>query len=166
MTTTDKISYAATATIACSLASLASSTTTAARGGAVVDNTANLYDDAALTIAVKTSASALGANPVCYVYIYGATGDLSTYGASSAEAVGTDIAVTLDSPTNLKGPFVLACAASSVTYRLTVGSIASLFGGVMPQKWGFVFQNSTGQALDATEGNHLKTYSGISYTNG
>jgi hypothetical protein len=47
---------------------------------------------------------------------------------------------------------------------LVIGSIASAFGGIMPRKWGFVIQNFTGQVLDATEGNHQKTYSGVSYT--
>jgi hypothetical protein len=163
MTTTDKIQYSSNTTITCTLASLASSST-AGRGSAFVDNSSNLYVDAQLTIAVKTSASALANDKACYVYLYGCGAD-SIYNGSSAEAEGTDAAVTLDSPTNLKGPFVIACPASSVTYRLVIGSVASVFGGVLPYKWGFVLQNFTGQALDASEGNHLKEYTGIYYTN-
>lgn len=118
-----------------------------------------------LTIAVKTSASALANDKACYVYIYGSE-DGTVYNGSSAEAEGTDAAVTLDSPSNLKGPFVINCPASSTTYRLVIGSVAAVFGGVLPRKWGFVLQNFTGQALDSTEGNHQKTYTGITYTNG
>lgn len=163
MATTDKISYATSAAITCTLASLASSST-AGRSCASVDNSANLYDDAILTIAVKTSASALANDKACYVYIYG-SGQDGIFNGSSAEAEGTDVGVTLDSPTNLKGPFILACAASAVTYRLVIGSVAACFGGVMPYKWGFVIQNFTGQALDSSEGNHTKDFTGISYTN-
>ena len=163
MATTDKIAYATSTAITCTLASLASSAT-AGRGSAVVDNTTNLYDDAMLTIAVKTSASALANDKACYVYLYGSE-DGTVYTGSSAEAEGTDAAVTLDAPTNLRGPYVLVCPASSVTYRLVIGSVAGAFGGVLPRKWGFVLQNYTGQALDSTEGNHQKTYSGVTYTN-
>lgn len=164
MATVDKVAYATTATITSTFASLASSAT-AGRGSATVDNTTNLYIDASLTIGVKTSSSTLANDKACYVYLWGMTGDASTPSGSSAEAVGTDIAVTIDSPTNLKLAGVINCPASSQTYRLTIGSVAAYFGGIMPQKWGFVLRNYTGQALDSTEGNHLKTYSGITFTN-
>jgi hypothetical protein len=160
--TTQKIAYPASTPITCTLASLASSSG-AGRSCVAVDNTSNLYVDAMLTLAVKTSASALANDLSCYVYLFGSE-DGTVYNGSSAEAPGTDVAVTFDSPTNLKGPFALACPASSVTYRLVIGSIAQVFGNVMPRKWGFVLQNFTGQALDSTEGNHQKTYTGITYT--
>lgn len=164
MSTTDNIKYATSTAITCTLASLASSST-AGRGCAAVDNTSNLYDDAMLFIAVKSSASALANDKACYVYLFGSE-DGTNYNGSSAEAEGTNAAVTLDSPTNLKGPYVIACPASSVTYKLLIGSVAAAFGGVMPRLWGFVLQNFTGQALDSTEANHQKTYTGITYTNG
>lgn len=163
MATTDNIKYSTNTSITCTLASLASSST-AGRSCLAVDNSTNLYVDAILTIAVKTSASALANDKACYVYIYGSGAD-GVFNGSSAEAEGTDVAVTFDSPTNLKGPFPIYCPASSTTYRLVVGSIASLFGGVMPYKWGFVLQNYTGQALDSTAGNHLTEYTGVTYTN-
>lgn len=155
------ITYGTSTAIACTLLSLGSSAS-AGRGSANVNNAVDLFDDAMLTIAVKTAAGVLANDKACYVYIYGSE-DGTIYNGSSAEAEGTDIAVTLDSPSNLKGPFVIACPASSVTYRLLVGSIAALFGGVMPRRWGFVVRNFTGQALDATETNHTKTYTGIRY---
>ena len=113
-----------------------------------------------LTISTVTSASALANDKACYVYIYGSE-DATNYNASSAEAVGTDVAVTIGAPTNMKGPYVLFCPAVSVTYRLVIGSIASLFGGVMPRKWGYVLRNYTGQNL----GTSSSTYTGITYTN-
>jgi len=160
-TTTDKVLYATSATITNTLASLASSAT-AGRSCLAVDNSTNLYDDAELTISVKTSASALANDKACYLYFFGSE-DGTVMGSSSAEAAGTDVAVTLDSPTNLRGPYPIACPASSVTYRLVIPSVAAIFGGVLPRKWGYVLRNYTGQALDATEGNHQKTYTGINY---
>lgn len=158
---TQNIQYGTSTAITCTLASLASSST-AGRGGVVVDNSSNEFVDALLTIAVKTSASALANDKACYIYIYGSE-DGTVYSASSAEAVGTDAAVTFGVPSNMRGPVVLSCPASSVTYR-TVIPIASFFGGILPRKWGFVLQNYTGQALDSTENTHQKTYTGITYT--
>lgn len=160
--TTDKLAYGSSTAITCTLASLASSSS-AGRGSAAVDNSSNLFDDALVTVSIKTSASALANDKACYIYVYGSE-DGTLYSGSSAEAEGSDAAVTLDSPTNLKGPIVLACPASATTYR-QVFSVAQFFGGVLPKKWGLVVQNYTGQALDATEGNHQKTYTGITWTN-
>ena len=156
-----KVAYGTSTAITCTLASLASSSS-AGRGCAAVDNTSNLFDDALVTVAVKTSSSALANDKACYIYVYGSE-DATNYNGSSAEAEGTDAAVTLDSPTNLLGPVVLACPATSTTYK-TVFAIAQFFGGNMPRKWGVVVQNYTGQALDSTEGNHQKTYTGVTYT--
>lgn len=156
-----KITYGTSTAITCTLASLASSAT-AGRGSAVVDNTSNLYDDVLLYIAVKTSSSALANDKACYIYLYGSE-DGTNYSGSSAEAEGTDAAVTVDSPSNLILAGVIACPAISVTYRKVI-SVAPAFGGVMPRKWGFVLRNYTGQALDSTEGNHTKSYTGITYT--
>jgi len=155
------IQYGTSTAITCTLASLASSST-AGRSCVAVDNGSNEFDDALLTIAVKTSASALANDKACYIYIYGSE-DGTVYGASSAEAVSTDVAVTLGVPSNMRGPFVLSCPAVSVTYRAVI-PIASFFGGVLPRKWGFVLQNYTGQNLDASEGSHQKTYTGVTYT--
>lgn len=162
MATTDKIAYGSSTAITCTFASLASSSS-AGRGSAAVDNSSNLFDDALVTVAVKTSASALANDKAVYVYVYGSE-DGSVYNGSSAEAEGTDAAVTLDSPTNLRGPIVIACPASSTTYRV-VFSVAQFFGGILPKKWGLVVQNNTGQALDGTEANHQKTYTGINWMN-
>lgn len=163
MSTTDNIKYSANTTITCTIASLASSAS-AGRSCLAVDNSTDLYDDAILTVAVKTSASALANDKACYLYFYGCGAD-GVFDGSSAEAEGTDIAVTLDSPTNLIGPVAIYCPASSTTYRKKIGSVAAIFGGVLPVQWGFVFQNYTGQALDSTAGNHKAEYTGVTYTN-
>jgi hypothetical protein len=159
-TTTDNIAYAGSSGITCTIASLASSAT-AGRSCVAIDNTTTKFDDILLSITVKTSPSALANDKACYVYVYGSE-DGTNFNASSAENVGTDIAVTLDTPTNMKGPLVISCPAVSTTYR-GVWSLASLFGGVLPRKVGFVLQNYTGQALDASSGS--ASFTGITYTN-
>lgn len=150
--------YRASTAITCTLASLASSATVG-QGCLAIDNSSNLYDDVMLTLAVKTSASALANDKACYLYLFGSE-DGTVYNASSAEAVGTNAGVTVASPTNMK-QFIIYCPAVSTTYRAVVSVSQAL--GFMPRKWGFVLVNFTGQALDSSEGNHQKTYSGINF---
>src|SRR5258708_68142 len=103
---TVKTAYGTSTAITCTLASLASSSG-AGRGSTAIDNSVNLYDDALVTVSVKTSSSVLANDKAVYIYVYGSE-DGIVYSGSSAEAEGTNIAVTLDSPTNLRGPAVLS----------------------------------------------------------
>lgn len=160
--TTFSASYPASAqALTCTVASLASSTT-AGRSSTPLDNTSNLYEDAALEVKLKTNDSAPTGEKSCHIYVY-ASMDGTNYSGSSAEAVGTDVAVTFDSPTNLWGPFVLSMPAASTTYRLQIPSLAEICG-FMPQKAGVVVQNQTGNNLDSTAGNHAITWSGFQRT--
>lgn len=165
---TIKIVYAASASITCSLASLANGSS---QSSASVDNSSNLYDDALLQIAVKTSSSALGNRKQCWVYLYSSE-DGTNFNVTSgsgggnemaAGAVGTDANVTLSPYNRLKGPYVIHCPASSTTYRIVI-PIAQSFNRRMPRKWGFILSNFTNQALDSTGGNHIKSYTGIYYS--
>jgi hypothetical protein len=40
-------------------------------------------------------------------------------------------------------------------------SVASVFGGVLPERWGIVVVNQSGGAFDTTVANHLKFFQGI-----
>lgn len=162
-TTTDKIAYATSATITCTFASLASSATVG-RECTAVDNGTNLYDDAIVTIGVKTSASALANDKAVYIYLAGSEDATPHYDGDDTALALDDTGYTINTNTNLKGPVVINCPTTSTTYYKTF-SVAQYFGGVMPRKWGFVVINYTGQALDSTEGNHTKSYTGITYTN-
>ena len=163
-TTTDKISYATTNAIAITLNSLAASTT-AGRSSAAVDNTTNLYQDALVSVIVKTTSGVTpGSDRAGYTYLYGSE-DGTNYNTSTVEAVdGTDKAITFDSPTNLKGPVVMSIINSASTWKQTF-SFAAAWGGILPRKWGIVFQNSSNMALTGTPSDHVVSYTGINYTN-
>lgn len=133
--------------ITCTITSLASA---AARSSAAIDNTSNLFLDALVAVKVKTSASALVAPSVVNVYVYGTADGGTTYGGGEAN-MGTDAAVTLTSPANIALAAVINCPAVSTTY-VRQFSVAQAFGGVMPDHWGLVISNSTGQSLDASVG--------------
>lgn len=158
---TVKISYAASQTLNCTIAALSSSST-AARGSAVIDNTTNLYDDAILYVAVKTSGTAIGQDKSVYVYLYGSENG-TNYEGSGSENVGSDAAVFVENPTDLRGPIVIACPGTTRQYGVA-SSVAQFWGGRMPRKWGFVVRNSTNNPLDPTESNHIKSFTGITYT--
>jgi hypothetical protein len=157
---TVNIAYATSTGITITLASLASGSTTA-RESTAIDNTTNKYVDAMVYLAIKLATGTPANDKAIYVYFYG-----SEDGTNFTDnATGTDAALTLRSPTNLRGPFVISTPdAGALTYKAVIGSVASFFGGIMPRKWGIVVNNFTGLSFDATEANHTKTYTGLHYT--
>lgn len=151
-----KIKYATSTGITCTLASLANSS---ARESTVVDNGTNLYLDALVTVAVTLGATAPSGDKQVVVYLY-ASEDGTNY---TDNATGSDAAITLRSPTNLVKAMVLHTPTASLAYK-GVFSVAQFFGGVLPRKWGIVVRNNSGSAFSATEGDHVKSYSGVTET--
>jgi hypothetical protein len=150
-----KEAFGTSTAITCTLASLAAA---AAREGTAVDNTSNLYLDAMLYLALKLQAGTPASDKAIYIWFYGSE-DGTNY---TDNATGSDAALTMRSPSNLRGPFVISTPdAGGLTYKGVIGSVAAFFGGTLPRKWGFVVQNQTNIAFDATEGNHTKTYTGV-----
>lgn len=152
------IAYASSASLTHTLASLANA---AARESTAIDNTSNLYDDVMLYYAIKLATGTPASNLCINLYLY-ASVDGTNY---TDNATGTDAALTMRSPTNLKLAAVINTPTSgALTYKATIPSVATVFGGVIPPKWGVVVENTTNLALDSTEGNHTKTYRGITWT--
>lgn len=139
--------------ITCTLASLV---TTAARSCLAVDNTANLYLDALVQVQIKSGAAATSTTGYVNVYAYGTVDGGTTY----AEGAGTDAAITLTAPPNVKLVGRLNVVANATTYKGEPWSVAAAFGGVLPDKWGIIVENQSGGTLDGTEGSHLKLYQG------
>lgn len=151
---TTKLSFASSSSITCTLASLASAS---ARESTVIDNGTNLYVDALVYLAVKLQTGTPSADKAVYVYAYGSE-DGTNY---TDNATGSDAAVTMRSPTNLRLLGVINTPDSGALTYKGVFPVAVAFGGILPRKWGIVVQNVTGIALDATEGNHTKSYTGL-----
>ena len=137
---------------------LASLAQAAAREGTSVDNATNLFLDVFDYHACALQTGTPASDKAIYIYVYGSE-DGTNY---TDNATGTDAAVTLRSPTNLKLINVIATPdAGALTYKSHPASVAAAFGGVMPRKWGSVVENKTNLTLSATEGSHTKTYSGV-----
>ena len=158
--TTDNIKYANSAAITITLNSLASSSTVG-RSSTAIDNSANLYIDAYVTVISSTSNSSLGNDKAVYIYVYGSE-DGTNFEQEESSSPFTDGSYTINNPTIFRGPVVIPVATSGKQYIKTF-SVNSFFGGILPRKWGIIVINFTGQAL-ASAGNSV-TYSGVTYTN-
>lgn len=157
--TTDNVKYATTASLTC--AGLNSLANQSAVSCTAVDNGTNLYVDALVTVTVKTSASALVSTATVTVYVYGSE-DGTNYEEenSSSPALGGNY--TLNATTNYRVAAIISPASSSETLT-KVFSLAQLYGGIAPRKWGILISNSTGQALNSS--GNSSSYSGITFTN-
>lgn len=147
-------------TITCTLASLASSAT-GGRESTVIDNTTNKFLDALVFLQVKLQAGTPVNDKAIYCWAYGTVDDGTTY----PDAVtGADAAITLNDPTQLSPTLIgtiYAPTLGGLTWKGGPWSVARVFGGVLPAKWGIVVRNYTGFALSATEADHKKLYQGV-----
>lgn len=140
------------------LASLADSAT-AGRESTVIDNSANLYLDALVAGKIKTQNAGTISDPkVVYVWVYATADGGTTYPDT---VTGADAAITMNSPNQLRLLGVINVAAINTTYKGGPWSVASCFGGRLPEKWGIVVQNDCGTAFSATESDHDFWYQGV-----
>lgn len=157
-----KKTYVASSAVSITLASLAtSSTLVAGRSSATIDNSSTKYLDYLLAGKIKAGSSAPTAGTSIEVWVWAPLDDTPTYPDT---ITGSDANITVTS-VDIKASSMRLAASMTVdattgrTYVFAPVSIASLFGGEMPRKFGvFVVQN-TGQILDATGGSHVLSIS-------
>lgn len=142
-------------TLACtSFNSLASSTTTGfAESAARTTPTGVNIIDTQVRVTVTVGAITPSVSTVINVYAYGSI-DGTTWpgGSATAEVIdGTDKALTTSSLGNgLRFLGQILAHTASIAHTSEPFSIASVFGGVVPAKWGIVIQNQTAVALAAS----------------
>ena len=162
-------SVSTTNDITITLASLANSSSfLAGRESTIVDNTSNKYMQVRVRGQITTGTTPT-ANTGIQVWVYGeldanaGTFVLPVAGASAL--TGADAAATFDAEqrNQLKlASFAIVNGTSNRAYAFDF-EVSSLFGGVMPLKWGLWVSNGSGSALNATSGNHWFTYTGVTY---
>lgn len=151
-----KIKYGTEAALTCSVASLGSSSTKVdGRESTAVDNTSTLALDYLLAGKVTTGTSPT-ANRVIQIWVYAQVEDTPTYpdvmdGTDSAESVTSEN--VRNSAMRLAATIVVD-SQSNRTYWFGPVSVASLFGGVCPPRWGIWVVHDTGVALNSTGNNH------------
>lgn len=159
-----KLKYASSATLTITLASLATSATrVAGRESTAVDNTSNLYIDALLSGKITTGTTPSAGKQID-IWVYCDDGNDAYPGVLD----GTDSDETITSERIRNGSMALAKsleidATDDRTYFFRGISVASLFGGIMPRKWGVFVVHDTGANLNSTGGNHEIRYVGIHY---
>jgi hypothetical protein len=140
------------------LASLADSST-AGRESTVVDNTSNLFLDVLIAAKAKgQNSGSIAAPSAVFLYAYATTDNGTTYPDT---VTGSDAAITLNNPTQLKLLGAIYFAAINVQYKGGPWSLAALYGGKLPAKWGIVVVNDCGTALSATGSDHAVWYQGV-----
>lgn len=171
--TTSTVNYDSTTdtnALTITLASLASSSTAVAgRQSTTISNATTKYMDVLLFGQITTGTSPTTAKSI-NIYVFAPTkiaSSTATYPVATATGLGeTDAAATFEAEQlyslRLAGSLTNN-ATSDRAYTLEPVSIASLFGGVMPSKWGVFVTHSTGVALNSTAGNHWLHYTGIKY---
>lgn len=151
-----KIKYGTEVTLTCTLASLAtSSTKVAGQESSVVDNTSTLALDYHLSGKITTGTSPTASRTI-QVWVYAAVEDTPTY---PDVFDGTDSAETVTSENVRNSALKLAATivtdnTSNRTYWFGPVSVAALFGGACPYKWGVWVVHDTAVNLNSTGSNH------------
>ena len=159
------LQYGASVQLTITLASLANSATSVAgRQSTVVDNTSDLFLDALVGGQITTGTSPTSGG-IIEVWAFAAENDTPTYpdglGATDAAIAFTSRDIAVASQALVTS--LVVDTTSNQTYWFKATSIAALFGGVLPRKWGVVVINSSGVALNATAGNHALFYTPLKF---
>jgi hypothetical protein len=123
----------------------------AKRESTAVNNATNCFLDALVQVKIATNTSTDSTGDKCvYVYAYGTTDGGTTY---SGNAAGTDGAFGTDPQqlSNCRLIGVIGAPTQNKVYESDAMSVASAFGGVLPQRWGIIVHNKTGQTLKASD---------------
>lgn len=163
---TQTINYGTPAAITLDLTSLASSADwTAGRESDVIDNSSNKYVDALVSGSVVVGTTP-AINTTIAVFAYAQHDDTPTYqdvfdGAGSAETVTS--AGVLAGVARLLGTLKVDSTTSDREYWLAPTSVAEVFGGILPKRWGLFVAHNTGVALKSSLNTGKFKYTGIKY---
>lgn len=124
--------------------------TTVARECTAIDNTSTKADDYAVNISIVYPNAAVGGDGNVYIYA-GAWYGANIGWEGSPALTGSDASYTFDAAYTTSPPALrLARACFQVqakTRVFAIPSIATVFGGVVPDKFGLVLANNSGQTL-------------------
>jgi hypothetical protein len=121
------------------------------RESTAVDNATSCFFDALVQVKIATNTSADSTGDKCvYVYAYGTTDGGTSY---SGNASGSDGAFGTDSQqlSNCRLIGVIYAPTQNKVYESDAMSVASAFGGLLPQRWGIIVHNKTGQTLKGSD---------------
>lgn len=114
--------------------------------------------DILVTVNCTFPNSAMGAQKAVNVYVSGSE-DGTNYDDNDQYAGTNNTKTTLRTPSNFKGPVVLA-ATTNLATAITF-SLAQMFGGILPRKFGIILENQCNQTI-ATK---TATYTPVNFSN-
>jgi len=117
------------------------------RESRMIDNTERRFLDVLVQLQVIVTAGAPAGDKNCLIYAYGSARGGAPYsgGASGQNADYGGLVGQLISNSPLIG--IVTLDAANELFTSDVFSIASVFGGVMPEEWGIIVMNQSGQVL-------------------
>jgi hypothetical protein len=168
---TYSIFYGTPVDLTITLASLATSTTRVlGRESTAVSNASSLVLDMLLSgkITVGTTPTI---NTYIDVWIYAARDDTPNYPTLVTTGItGSDAGATAategirNNALTLAATILVDATTTDRTYDFKPVSIAALFGGTLPKRWGVFVTHNTGVNLNATGSNHKLTYVPVQQT--
>lgn len=159
------LKYAASVDLTITLASLATDASLlTGRQSTLVDNSSNQYVDFILAGKITAGTSPTTGKEIC-VHVFSIINDTPTYpdtlGATDAGVTLTS-AVIKDAATH-QAVRMATDATSNRAYSFSGISVASLFGGTVPKKWGVFVTHNTAVNLHATGGNHVLSVTPVTH---
>lgn len=152
---TIKDAFSSVSTFTLTLASLANSTVGVGRQSTLVDNTTNLYTSAIISLNIKVGTTPT-ANSIIYIYLIRSNNDGTPIADDNAGT--SDAGITIVNA-SLLGTILVPDATSNANYRKIFDT---KFLGSLGPKWGIAVVNSSGAALNASEG--VYSYIGVTQT--
>ena len=147
--------------ITITLASLAASVVGVGRESTFISNLTDLFLDVLVVLRIKTGAVTPTSEKKVYVFAWGSVNVATPIYPDTVTGVDAGITLNNAGVTQLKLIGVIEATVAVTTYTSEPLSIAQAFGGIMPERWGIVVINSTGQTFDATEANFSKQFQGV-----
>lgn len=164
--TTMTINYGSVNNITISPENVASSSDfTAGVESAAIDNSTDKFVDV-LVSGTWTSGTTPTAGTQVNAFVYAQQDDTPTYpdvldGTASAETMTS--AGVMSGALKFLGSLNITTNTSNRAYYLAPTSVAQLFGGIMPKRWGLFISHNTGVNSNSTAGNHAWKYQGIKF---
>lgn len=157
MATTFKPSYGSNTAFTKAFASLANG---AYWQTAFVDNSTNLFADATVYGHLKSGGTPTASN-VYTLYFYWSNDGGTTYSNNASGSSASYSQPDTDVNMVVLATSLCTAVASLVSY-FDIPSVCVRAGlQMLPQRWGVILKNGSGQALTATEGDHVISYMGL-----
>ncbi len=117
------------------------------RASTAVDNSSTCFLDAMVQLKIVSGASAPTGDKNVLVYAYASADSGVTYsgGATGSDDGYSGAAGQLMDNCKLLG--IVNVDAANETFESDVFSVASAFAGVLPERWGIIVRNQTGQTF-------------------